>query len=134
MDSDLNISSCPSFVRYYSDSNITSKQKIGVEIHEDVIQHSKTSIDNWIRRQKSKSDSNVSSTNKKPSSFPLKIFHGNGLNISSGSGEGLQGFDRIYVGGGINSLQLEMVKSLMCTGGILVAPGTVKSLVSISIS
>lgn len=94
----------------------------GVEIHEDVIQHSKTSIDNWIRRQKSKSDSNVSSTNKKPSSFPLKIFHGNGLNISSGSGEGLQGFDRIYVGGGINSLQLEMVKSLMCTGGILVAP------------
>ena len=104
-------------------------KKIGVEIHEDVIQHSKTSIENWITREKSKSGENDSSTSKERSHFPLKIFHGNGLNICSGRGEGLQGFDRIYVGGGIDSSQFEKVKSLICPGGILVAPGTIRVLV-----
>lgn len=85
----------------------------GVEIDEDVIEHCRDSIDNWL--------------SQRPKCRPistslLNIFLGNGLDISSESGEGFHGFDRVYVGGGIDRSQLTSIELLLCSGGILVAP------------
>lgn len=47
---------------------------------------------------------------------------GNGLNIDTSKGEGVLGFDRIYVGAAIANRDLGSLKALLRVGGVLVAP------------
>ena len=54
---------------------------------------------------------------------PIDIIHGNGLEIPSSIGESVTGFDRIYIGAAVESVHLPKIKSLLCQGGILIAPG-----------
>lgn len=57
----------------------------------------------------------------------IKIIKGNGLNISNTRGEGVVGFDRIYVGAAIGKADLAIVTKLLSPGGILVGPGMFES-------
>lgn len=82
----------------------------GIEIHQDVIEHSENAIDEWKAVY--------------PGKVPhLQLIHGNALNISMNEGEALVGFDRIYVGASISRSNLSMLKSLLKPGGVLVGPG-----------
>lgn len=84
----------------------------GVEIHQDVIEHSQRAISLW-------------NSSLKGSKAPqIQIVHGNGLNILPQKGEGAIGFDRIYVGAAINRSDLIKVSRLLKVGGVLVGPGT----------
>uniref|UniRef100_A0A7S3V953 Protein-L-isoaspartate(D-aspartate) O-methyltransferase n=1 Tax=Chaetoceros debilis TaxID=122233 RepID=A0A7S3V953_9STRA len=87
-----------------------SSLSYGVELHDDVLQHSKAAINAW-------KDAREDTSNDPPFDF----FHGNGFHISSQEGESRVGYDRIYVGAQI-SIELEKIKKLLAPGGILVAP------------
>lgn len=82
-----------------------------VEIHEDVIRHSKEAIANWKE--------NNPSTRGTPN---IKIIHGNALELNTRKGECALGFDRIYIGAAIHKLNLHMFKKMLKPGGILVGP------------
>lgn len=90
----------------------------GIEIHSDVVEHSKMSIDKWscARRQ---SQITTQHSNK---SLHLQVIHGNGLHIDSAAGEAIAGFDRIYVGAALDDADLSKVTVLLAPNGILVAP------------
>lgn len=77
----------------------------GIEIREDVITHSKTSVLNW----------------KKKYPENLKIVHGNALCVSS-KGESLVGFDRIYIGASVDKANLPNITKLLSPGGVLIGP------------
>jgi len=100
---------------------------IGVEILEDVVQHSRASISKWRstkrtscgKRRAGSMTSNLEIDSVYP---PIDIIHGNGLEISSKLGESVTGFDRIYIGAAIEKAHLPKIKSLLSRGGILVGP------------
>ena len=83
-----------------------------VEIHEDVIRHSKEAIANWKE--------NNPSTRGTPN---IKIIHGNALEMNTRKGECALGFDRIYIGAAIHKFNLNVFKKMLKPGGILVGPG-----------
>jgi protein-L-isoaspartate O-methyltransferase len=85
---------------------------LGVEIHADVVEHCKESIERWKQ------------------SYPparkirhLDIIHGNASQIVSDKGEALLGFDRIYIGASVDESTFPRLKNLLKPGGILVGPG-----------
>jgi len=82
----------------------------GVEIHQDVIQHSRMAIAKWKL------------TYKKGKLPLIHVVHGNGLHIIADQGEAAIGFDRIYVGAAIDRTQLNKIRNMLKPGGILVAP------------
>jgi len=82
-----------------------------VEIHEDVIRHSKIAIDVWKKTH--------SST---PMTYNIDLIHGNALELNPNVGECALGFDRIYIGAAIHKLNLHMFKKMLKPGGILVGP------------
>lgn len=82
-----------------------------VEIHEDVIRHSKKATDAWR-----KSHSNKQMTAN------IDFIHGNVLELNTNKGECALGFDRIYIGAAIHKLNLHMFKKMLKPGGILVGP------------
>ena len=99
---------------------------IGVELHDDVILHCKESVVRW------KTNTHVTSENDGRYVFhfveeddiaDIQIIKGNGLNISTSQGEGVVGFDRIYVGAAVSRSDLANITSLLSPGGILVGPG-----------
>mmetsp|Transcript_27675 Transcript_27675/g.40864 ORF Transcript_27675/g.40864 Transcript_27675/m.40864 type:complete len:573 (+) Transcript_27675:772-2490(+) len=121
----------------------------GVEIHQDVVSHSKASIEKWLNARGESSDfsgqgksnacimedDNIQLSNsdfgeengrgyhKRRSPFPhLEIVHGNALHISSSKGESVVGFDRIYIGAALDSVDLHKLTALLSPGGILVGP------------
>ena len=50
------------------------------------------------------------------------VIKGNGLNIMKTRGEGVVGFDRIYIGAAVDRDDLENITKLLTPGGILVGP------------
>ena len=84
----------------------------GIEIQDDVVEHSKAAIATW------KSNSSVGS-----GPFSIDIIRGNALHISLEEGECVLGFDRIYIGASIQDEDLPRFKQLLKPGGILVGPG-----------
>ncbi len=85
-----------------------------VEIHEDVIEHSKEAMDAWKKTLPSNS---LSAT--------VDFIHGNALELNTEKGESALGFDRIYIGAAIQKYNLHMFKKMLKPGGILVGPGKV---------
>jgi protein-L-isoaspartate O-methyltransferase len=83
----------------------------GIEIHADVVQHSRAAIERWTR----------ATTSSPPS---IQIIHGNGLDVLPTRGESVFGFDRIYVGAAVERRNLNKLSRLLRPGGILVGPGT----------
>ena len=83
-----------------------------VEIHEDVIEHSKEAMDAWKK--------NLPSNSK---SANIDFIHGNTLELNTEKGECALGFDRIYIGAAIHKYNLHMFKKMLKPGGILVGPG-----------
>jgi protein-L-isoaspartate O-methyltransferase len=85
----------------------------GIEIHADVVQHSKTAIEEWKR----------STASSLTNTLSIQILHGNGLDVISDKGESVIGFDRIYVGAAVERHNLTKLTRLLRPGGILVGPG-----------
>jgi protein-L-isoaspartate O-methyltransferase len=83
----------------------------GVEIHQDVVDHSEHAIWQWKGVY----------AGKVPD---IQIVHGNALRIAMDKGEALIGFDRIYVGASVERRDLSKLTALLKPGGILVGPGT----------
>ena len=52
----------------------------------------------------------------------IQIVKGNGLNILRTKGEGVVGFDRIYIGAAVDKEDLDNITKLLSPGGILVGP------------
>lgn len=107
----------------------------GVDIHEDVLQHCKSSISQWKNpissTQKHSVDDDMmhdgDNTNSDPDKhkhrdFNMTFIHGNGLNIAPHKGESVVGFDRIYVGAALEEEELPKIRNLLGPGGVLVAP------------
>ena len=87
----------------------------GIEIHADVVQHSRAAIERWMTR------TTTSSSSSPPPS--IHIIHGNGLDVLPTKGESVFGFDRIYVGAAVERRNLNKLTRLLRPGGILVGPG-----------
>lgn len=81
----------------------------GVEIHQDVVDHSEASVTRW----------KASYGGKLPHMMTIQ---GNALNISMNEGEALIGFDRIYIGASVEQRDLSKVTALLKPGGVLVGP------------
>jgi protein-L-isoaspartate O-methyltransferase len=81
----------------------------GIEIHSDVVEHSKNAIETW----------KLSSGRDSPQ---IHILHGNALDVDATSGEAVVGFDRIYVGAAVERRHLTKLTKLLRPGGILVGP------------
>ncbi|KAL3906538.1 MAG: hypothetical protein SGARI_003960, partial [Bacillariaceae sp.] len=84
----------------------------GVEIHKDVIKHSKVAIKKWKEAY--------------PEAKKIQhmdVLHGNALELIPDKGECAMGFDRIYIGAAIESENLPLFKKILKPGGILVGPG-----------
>ena len=86
-----------------------------VEIHEDVISHSREAIAAWRDTQ---------SANQELSN--IDIIHGNALELDINTGECALGFDRIYIGAAIEKDNVHMFKRMLKPGGILVGPGKLR--------
>ena len=82
-----------------------------MEIHEDVISHSREAIAAWKKYPASQGISNID------------FIHGNVLALNTNKGECALGFDRIYIGAAIEKLNLPMFKKMLKPGGVLVGPG-----------
>jgi len=93
----------------------------GIELHDDVIEHCKTSIAKW--RPATVQDANGGSTFRfVNATTDIHIIKGNGLNIVKSMGEGVVGFDRIYIGAAVDKEDLANIIELLSPGGILVGP------------
>lgn len=91
-------------------------QPLGVEIHADVVQHAKSSMQRW--------------KSSRPEATPhIEWIHGNALNINPGKGEAAMGFDRIYVGASVEKENLHKLTCLLRPGGILVGPGMLSCII-----
>jgi protein-L-isoaspartate O-methyltransferase len=85
----------------------------GVEIHDDVIEHSKKSVAIWKEQLPIGSGP-----------YNIDIVKGNALHIIIDEGECARSlFDRIYVGASIEKSDLPRFRQLLKPGGILVGPG-----------
>jgi hypothetical protein len=85
---------------------------IGIEIHKDVVEHSKEAIANWKAHYPPAQEISQ-----------MDIIHGNALEIDADKGECVLGFDRIYIGAAIGKESLSRFRKLLKPGGILVGPG-----------
>lgn len=54
--------------------------------------------------------------------YHIIVIKGNGLNIMKTKGEGVVGFDRIYIGAAVDRDDLESITKLLTPGGVLVGP------------
>jgi len=106
----LNIGSGTGYVScIVADIMGTRSSNYGIEIHMDVVKHSKNAIDAW--KHASARDS-----------AQIHIIHGNGLEVDATCGECAMGFDRIYVGAAVERRNLNKLTALLRPGGILVGP------------
>jgi len=93
----------------------------GVELHDDVIAHCKTSIAKWKMNTVEERDG-VYVFHFADCTADIKIIKGNGLNILKTKGESVVGFDRIYIGAAVDKEDLANITKLLSPGGILVGP------------
>jgi protein-L-isoaspartate O-methyltransferase len=84
----------------------------GVEVHADVLEHSRSAIEEWKASR--------ASSQEMP---PIELIHGNGLQIDGTLGQCRVGLDRIYIGAAVEKHDLCQLASLLKPGGILVGPG-----------
>jgi len=103
----------------------------GVEVHEDVVEHSRASIEKWknVREKQITGGKRLSPTSAQAikraindAAPHIEIIHGNGLQISASSGESVVGFDRIYIGAAVERENLPKITKLLSPGGVLVGP------------
>ena len=112
------------YTNHYTLISLIYVSKTGVELHDDVIEHCKTSIAKWKNITIESRDNEVSIVNFIDSTIAdIQIIKGNGLNILKTKGEGIVGFDRIYIGAAVDKEDLESITKLLSPGGILVGPG-----------
>jgi protein-L-isoaspartate(D-aspartate) O-methyltransferase len=119
---ELSPNSCTSFLNIGSGTGYLScvvahilgpaSTHYAVDIHADVIAHSRRAIRAW--------------KNSRPDdSFPqMEVLQGNGLCINHNQGEAAVGLDRIYLGAAVEKRHLNQLVELLRPGGILVGPGT----------
>lgn len=93
----------------------------GVELHDDVIQHSKASIAKWRTNMIEEKDG-VSTIHFLDDTADMQIVKGNGLSILKTRGESVVGFDRIYIGAAVDKEDLDVIIKLLSPGGVLVGP------------
>ena len=91
-------------------------------MHDDVIEHCKTSIASW-KPTNVEGRIEGSTFHFVDSTADIHIIKGNGLSILKSEGEGIVGFDRIYVGAAVNKEDLANIIELLSPNGILVGPG-----------
>lgn len=96
---------------------------IGVELHDDVIEHCKSSFAKWKVTSMSEGENNVSTITFMDDTPNIHIIRGNGLNILNSEGESVVGYDRIYIGAAVDRTELTNITKLLSPGGILVGPG-----------
>ena len=101
---------------------IPTSYTIGVELHDDVIEHCKTSVARWKDSTVEVKDGNSTIHFMDDKIADIQIVKGNGLNILRTSGEGVVGFDRIYIGAAVDKEDLDNITKLLSPGGILVGP------------
>jgi protein-L-isoaspartate O-methyltransferase len=87
-----------------------------VDIHEDVLEHSRVAMEEW-RESRMEDDDEAASLGQ------MDILYGNGLCINTIQGEGAVGLDRIYIGAAVEKRFLGQLVELLKPGGILVGPG-----------
>ena len=95
----------------------------GVELHDDVIEHCKASIARWKAHSVKAQDDTSTFHFSDGTAADIQIIKGNGLNILKTKGEGVVGFDRIYIGAAVDKENLKEITKLLSPGGILVGPG-----------
>lgn len=93
-----------------------------VELHDDVIEHCKTSVARWKASTVEVKDGNSTIHFMDDKIADIQIVKGNGLNILRTKGEGVVGFDRIYIGAAVDKEDLDNITKLLSPGGILVGP------------
>lgn len=96
--------------------------QIGVELHDDVIEHCKSSISKW-KANTVEVRNEISVFHFSDNTADIQIIKGNGLNILKTKGESVVGFDRIYIGAAVDKEDLANITKLLSPGGILVGPG-----------
>lgn len=96
---------------------------IGVELHDDVIEHCKSSFAKWKVTSMSEGANNISTITFMDDTPNIHIIKGNGLNILNSEGESVVGYDRIYIGAAVDRTELTNITKLLSPGGILVGPG-----------
>ena len=112
------------YTNHYTLISLIYVSKTGVELHDDVIEHCKTSIAKWKNITIESRADEVSIVHFIDSAIAdIQIIKGNGLNILKTKGEGIVGFDRIYIGAAVDKEDLESITKLLSPGGILVGPG-----------
>jgi hypothetical protein len=94
----------------------------GVELHDEVIKHCKESIARW-KSNTVEERGEISVFHFADGTPDIQVIKGNGLNISNDRGEGVVGFDRIYIGAAVCKADLASITKLLSPGGILVGPG-----------
>lgn len=102
--------------------HIPTSYTIGVELHDDVIEHCKTSVARWKASTAEVKDGNSTIHFMDDKIADIQIVKGNGLNILRTKGEGVVGFDRIYIGAAVDKEDLDNITKLLSPGGILVGP------------
>lgn len=90
-----------------------------------MIEHCKTSIAKWKPTTTVESKHECSTFRFVDATAEIHIIKGNGLNILKSAGEGVAGFDRIYIGAAVDKEDLANIIELLSPGGILVGPGKV---------
>jgi len=98
-----------------------SSLNCGVELHDDVIDHCKSSIAKW-KTNTVEEVNGISVFRFKDSTADIQIIKGNGLNILKNKGESAVGYDRIYIGAAVDKEELANITKLLSPGGILVGP------------
>ena len=100
-----------------------------VELHDDVIDHCKSSIAKWKAHSvEDKNDTFI--VHFLDGTADIQVIKGNGLNISQSKGESVVGFDRIYIGAAVDKEDLATISKLLSPGGILVGPGRYQLFIS----
>jgi hypothetical protein len=94
----------------------------GVELHDEVIKHCKESIARW-KPNTVEERGEICVFRFEDGTPDIQVIKGNGLNISNAKGEGVVGFDRIYIGAAVGKADLASITKLLSPGGILVGPG-----------
>jgi len=118
----LNVGSGTGYISCIA-SEILGKNSLnyGVELHDDVIEHCKSSIAKW-KTNTVEERNGISVFHFMDNTADIQIIKGNGLNILKSKGESIIGFDRIYIGAAVNKEDLANITKLLSPGGILVGP------------
>lgn len=119
----LNIGSGTGYISCIASSILgPNSLNYGVELHDDVIDHCKTSIAKWNTSCTVEEKNGSTIFHFMDNTADIQIIKGDGLKISKTKGESVVGFDRIYIGASVDKEDLANITKLLSPGGILVGP------------